>query len=175
MHGHWLCGTRKMNRHYQSGNGGGSWDTLNDTQAFPSGTTGNHYVGYQYLGRYRFNALAITVTDGTLRYFPTVLYYSLDLALQDLNRNVLTILPTGDDPANPAHNANLVCPDYGNYYTVWWNNNGTWLQYDSFTADFSTSNLVSMYGFTSRYGFISYNVCVYSLINVPFSVSIVGN
>lgn len=174
MRGHWLCGTRKMNRHYQSGNGGGPWNTLNDTQSFPSGTTGNHYVGYQYSGRYRFSTIDITVTGGTLRYYPTVLYYSVDFDLQDLNGNALTILPTGDDPANPTNITNLVCPDYGNFYTVWRNDSGTWVRYDGFTVDFSTTNRVAMYGFSSRYGFVSYNVCVYSLVNVPFSVSIIG-
>lgn len=164
MRGHWLSTTRKLNRHYQSGTGGGGkWDDVDYTTNFTAEITGLHYVGGYHIGKYRFRTLDIIVENTVeLRYYPNVLYSSVLLDLQDLQRRTLTVYPYADDPNNPSSIGDIICPTYGTAYNVWLYDNGVWTLHDTFTADFSNQNNVYLYGFSNTYGFFDVEVCVYA-------------
>ena len=160
MNGHWLSGTRKLNKHYQSGD---SKVLLDSSVDYTVGSYGNHYVGLQdstTKGYKKFNKLVIGVQPKVatgnieLRYYPNVMYRSIDLVLA-LTANVLTsevvLVPTGYTPTDYEVNIQ------GYQYI-----NGQWEVVEpSLTVDYSTPNEVTISGFTKSYGYYQTNLCVF--------------
>lgn len=169
MNGHWLSGTRKLNKHYQSGD---SKVLLDSSVDYTVGSYGNHYVGLQdstTKGYKKFNKLVIGVRPKVatgnieLRYYPNVMYRSIDLVLA-LTANVLTsevvLVPTGYTPTD--YEANILCPSNGTSYQGYQYINSQWVVVEpALTVDYSTPNEVTISGFTNNYGYYQTNLCVF--------------